>query len=132
MKTLHILKQIDFYLQITGLIPILFALALLEPYPIILSYVMVGTTQLVSCIINGVSLKYYQKHTARKEYQFVLTAVAVLVIGIAVLNNEYVRLILICILMIASPFIAVWYMWISYKEMKFARSLANRSQFVNI
>ena len=132
MKTLHILKQIDFYLQLLGLAPILFALITLEPDPLIFSFIWIGAVQVLSCIVNGLALEDYQKHIARRTYQFVLLTIAVLVGGLLLLNNEYISFCFLYALTLTCPFVILWYIWISYKEMKFARSLANRSQFVNI
>ncbi|PQJ11556.1 hypothetical protein CJD36_007080 [Flavipsychrobacter stenotrophus] len=132
MKTLHILKQIDFYLQLLGFAPILVAFAVQDPYPLLFSFIWIGAVQVLSCIINGFALQDYQKHAARRTYQFVLLTIAVLVAGLLLLNNEYLSFYFLYALVLTSPFVILWYMWISYKEMKFARSLANRSQFVNI
>ncbi len=132
MKTLHIMKQIDFYLQLLGFAPILVAFAMQDPYPLLFSFIWIGAVQVLSCVINGLALKDYQKHNSRSTYQFVLLTIAVLAAGALLLNNEYLSFYIFYALVMTSPFVMLWYMWISYKEMRFARSLANRSQFVNI
>ena len=132
MKTLHILKQIDFYLQLLGWAPVLFAFAMRDAYPLLFSFIWIGAVQVLSCVINGLALKDHQKHSTRRTYQFILLTIAVLVAGALLLNNEYLSFYIFYALVMTSPFVMLWYMWISFKEMKFARSLANRSQFVNI
>lgn len=133
MKTLLLLKQFDLLLQLAAcILPLVFAVIVADLSAVLLAYLMVGIAQIISCLLNGALLSYYQKHLHRKMYQYILTSVGLLAGASALIGNGQIGQVVFYGIMVVSPFIAVWYFWFSYKETKFARSLANRNQFVNI
>ncbi len=133
MKTILFYKQFDFWLQILAVaIPAITAMFTGVAYYCIYAYVFLGMVQVISCFVNGFILEYYQKHKSRIVYQYVLATITVLVATVSIFDTDNGKQFIFYTLMVVAPFIAAWYMWFSYKETKFARSLVNRDQFVKI
>lgn len=138
MRTVSFLKLIDFILQLCALfLPIICAVAEGEYYYIIFGYLAVGSVQVVSCILNALALDKFYRNSSRRAYEYVLAVISLLTF-IAFLFSESHQLygvsqilqIPLYATILVSPFLAIWYMWLSYKEMMYIRSVVDRKQYI--
>lgn len=108
-------KAIDLILQII-LIPIGIIGTLVNPDSMFLAYGIVGIWQVTSAIIHGLFSQKYIALKARKYYGLI---VGVLIIGALLFMNGTDTFIYYgFMLLIVSPFLAIWYAWICYTENK--------------
>lgn len=125
MRSILFLKKLDLALQLAGLLPIFFGWTLL-------SYCIVGTVQVFSWLFNAMSFEPAYKHRYRKTYGFILLILAVTFFAILLFSAGGLGSIVVCMLMAVSPFIAVFYFLISYKEMRLIKGICMRDKFTRI
>ena len=116
---MKIFKSADVVIQlITIVLGIL--VGLLNPNYVHYPYFIVGGWQLFSCIIHGTVGGYFP-YSSRGKYLKALGIVILL--GIicfinGLLINPSILILYLGLLMIVSPFLAFWYCFICYKEVK--------------
>ena len=126
MKTQLFLKQFDFAIQVLAFfVPVLLGAVTGIYYLVIFSYLAGGAVQVVSCVINAFALNKFYRNNGRVAYEYTLLGIA-LVMFIAALfgegnNNAALSDVLLTMIMITSPFLAIWYMLFSYREMTFIK-----------
>lgn len=133
MRTILYLKQVDMALQLGGLfIPIAISIYYHAAYCMIYAYILIGIAQVISCIINALALPAEYQHKSRIAYQYVLASIAVVIFAVLAGKSDDQRMFIYYTLMVVSPFLATWYMWFSYKEVKLLKALVMRPQFTRI
>lgn len=117
-------KAIDLVLQLI-LISICTIGSLINPDSLFMAYAIVGSWQVISAVTH---LIFYQRYTAlraRKYYGFI---VILLFIGAALFINSRDGSIYYGVMMlIVSPFLAIWYAWICYIENKRLQSAQQKN-----
>lgn len=136
MKTTLLLKQSDIALQILCLLtPILYTIITSDSGFLFAIYFAVGAAQIISCFANKLYLEDTLRSNSRKTYEIVLliTMVIGLIVGGGLLISPAfgggVYIYLIALLFI-SPFLAIWYGFISFAETNYVKKLANRKMYV--
>jgi hypothetical protein len=133
MRTTLYLKQTDLAIQLAAVaLPTIEAIYYTDISCMMTAYVALGLAQVISCIINGFALPGEYKHTTRIAYQYVLASIAMLIFAVVAGKSDDQRAFIFYALMVASPFLATWYLWFSYKEVKFLKALVMRPQFTRI
>lgn len=133
MRTTLYLKQTDLIIQLAAVaLPAIEAIYYTDISCLMMAYLALGSAQVISCIINGFALPAGFKHKHRIAYQYVLASIAIVTFAIVAGKSDDQRAFIFYSLMVASPFIAAWYMWLSYKEVKFLKALVMRAQYTRI
>lgn len=128
MKTTLVWKRIDTYLQIAAIIiPCIFAIVDQNFFELFITYFTLGSVQVISCIMNATFLDSFLKDDGRRSYQRMLIVVAC--IGVVSAVTPLVMIYLF-ILLFVSPFMAIWYLNMSYNELQTVRAQVERKQFV--
>lgn len=110
-----LLKKIDVYGQIFIMtVGSLIALGFWGKQSILI-YFIVGAWQIVSTILHLLFGQKLSVAAHRKQYQIIL-AIICFVVALAFIS-EIVLVIALLILLLFSPFLAVWYCRMSYKEL---------------
>ena len=131
MKQILNNKQIDFWLQITAIVgPIVGALVMMNLAIVAFMYVSLGTVQLLSYILNRAFLTKKLRHHSRTSYEVVLLVLTVLC-TLALTNTEMgegIYLLLLLILMFVTPFLTLWYLTITAREIDLVKEVLRRVQ----
>ena len=135
MKTVLFFKQFDFVAQILAfLIPVVSAVVVSRYYLIIFCYLAGGAVQVISCIANGLALNKFYRNKGRVVYEYLLFGMALITFITLLFRGGHLIPDLLLgafyAIMVISPFMAIWYMWLSYREVSFLKSLVNRKQYV--
>jgi hypothetical protein len=111
---MRLIKTIDFRAQLLLIIAgVLFCAINLNSFYV--SYFIVGGWQVLSCLTHFF-LPHFYPYSGRKIYLLVLLLLAML--GIIALLSPAFILPYLFILLFISPLMAIWYCFISYKEVK--------------
>ena len=115
MKNLLYFKYADLAAQLLALlVPFCCAMLFSNITYCFYSYLTVGSVQVLSCFMNSAYLPKILQHKERKIYIRTLVGFFIFIVVTAV-----VLLIIIGYsLLLVSPFIAAWYMYITYREIK--------------
>lgn len=132
MKAILFFKRTDLALQLTGLLPLIFALLDTEKGGILFSYSSVGMMQVVGHILHLVTYPRDLAHRHRLFYTYTLLAITIIWIAGGVIDKPDFTNVALYGIMIISPFIAVWYWWLCYKETHLIKGLCNREQYTRI
>lgn len=117
-------KATDLVLQIL-LISICTIGALVNPDSLFMAYTIVGAWQVISAITH---LIFYQRYTALKARKYYGLIVILLILGAMLFINSRDGSIYYGLMMlIVSPFLAIWYTWICYTENKKLQSAQQKS-----
>ena len=84
-------------------------------YTFLIRYSMVGGWQLISIVIHLYNAWFTQKRSQRYYYTWAVFIIIIIAVsGFAI----YPLLLIFCFLLFASPFMALYYIWICYREIK--------------
>jgi hypothetical protein len=112
MKTF---KKIDFRVQIVLIIiSTLWALTVGD-FRFIWSYILVGSVQVISALIHVICSGHYTPQKSRKFYGMLVLLLALLS---TFLFDSRQGIEFGVAMLIISPFLAAWYAWICYEEIK--------------
>jgi len=116
MKQIVIIKQIDFWLQIAAIVgPLIAAILCMELEVLLFMLFTLGVIQYLSCIINRLLLDNRLRNSTRIAYEAILFAITILaLIGFSV--NEDIIFPLLDKILVAGPFLALWYLTITAME----------------
>ena len=129
MRTILFAKRMDLILQLVCLlIPLLFCNRMDRANYIVMPYFLVGGCQLLSALINGLSLDREFKISGRKYYLRTLLAIIIVFCCASVFREG----ILFCLLglLFVSPVLAIWYFIITWIEMGIVKRFVHRRDFV--
>lgn len=130
MRNTLLIKRIDLFAQLLGLvIPIVFTLIYDARY-LICAYLAVGGVQLISCIVNWFYLNEYLRTSGRTAYEWTL-GIVILVAACGMVIPAAIYLCLM-VLLFLSPVLAVWYMVMSYNEVRKLHEYVDREQYVKL
>ncbi len=120
-------KAIDLVLQIL-LISICTIGALINPDSLFVAYAIVGSWQIISAITH---LIFYQRYTAIKARKYYGLIVILLILGVMLfINSRDGSIYYGLMLLIISPFLAIWYAWICYTENKKLQNVRNKADLL--
>ena len=132
MRTTLFFKRADVVLQLTALIiPIIIGF-FGEGWVLLVTYLTVGSAQLLSCLLNRLFLDKFLRHSNRTGYEI---AIVFLIITFGLVFNlpgvpTGLRSTFFGLLPLISPFLAVWYGYISYQELRAAFMMVDRRQYL--
>ncbi len=129
MKTILNLKQGDLLIQALALfIPLVICFISRSTEPLVLAYFTVGGTQIISCLAN-IGLPSKLRSDRRKYYERTLGLLTlfILVISLILLQIVWITGLM---LLIVSPFLAIWYALICYDELCTIQRYADRKKYV--
>lgn len=134
MKEILIAKRIDFWLQILALLlPFIWAIAANQFFIMFFAYISVGSVQVLSCVLNKIGWQPKLKHDGRSKYEQLLLYVLIIMPLVwlvpAVTGIRWVNHIAMCIgilLPLLSPFMAMWYLSMTWEELVLVRRLSVR------
>ena len=129
MKNLLYFKYADIAAQLLALLgPLVWGAIKADVSFAFLCYLTLGTVQITSCLLNKTFLPQTQRNKSRHNYEDLLLILflALLVIGIFVtiviffssLALGFLLNVVGYILAILSAIMGLWYIWLSYKEIK--------------
>ena len=118
MKTILQYKYFDLFVQLAAcLAPVIIAIVGNDTALLISFYFIVGPVQAFSSIINTVTLPEQIKHHTRKPYRWAVW----ILIGIATAATICTGFGGFILMMVFSPFLAIWYLLITLKELSLLR-----------
>ena len=132
MKTTLFFKRIDFWLQIVALLVPLLDMDMwrIGRFHYIGFYISVGATQVVSCFFNRVFLEKDLRNKTRVGYEITLLLIFIVPYFLSAIKSTKPADICFDVIMVISPFMAVWYGAFSYLETRYIKRLATRKDFV--
>lgn len=114
MKRLLRYKYFDLFIQLAAcLAPVVIAVAGNDAELMMSFYLIVGVVQAFSSIINSVTLPQQIQHHTRKQYRWAVCTL----IAVAVLATVFTGFAGLLLMMVFSPFLAMWYLLITAKEL---------------
>lgn len=114
MKRLLRYKSFDLFIQLaTCVIPIVDAVVQDNAAALMSFYFILGPLQALSSIINSVTLPQQIQHHTRKQYRWAVWTL----IAVAVLATVCTGFAGLLLMMVFSPFLAMWYLLITAKEL---------------
>lgn len=136
MKTTLLLKQMDIAVQIICLLsPVAFTVLTNNSDYLIAIYFAVGVAQIISCFANKLYLDDTLRSNRRKAYE--ITLLITIVIGLIIGGGLFISpafgggvYVYLIALLFVSPFLAIWYGYISFAETSYIKKLANRKMYV--
>lgn len=130
MRNTLLIKRIDFLAQLLGLVVPGILAIVFDPNCIAFAYLSVGAVQLISCIVNWFYLNEYLRANARTAYEWTLGMLILAALcSIAVPEIIYFGLMF---LLVVSPLLAIWYMVMSYSEVRKLHEYVDREQYVKL
>ncbi len=123
MKTLLILKRIDFWLQpIAVVAPMIIGAIIGQPWLALCIHFSLGGVQVVSCLLNRLLLKTEYRDRSRSLYELVLLIATIL--GVLALiaangnstNGEGFVILYLLVMLGAGVVMGIWYMILSFNE----------------
>jgi hypothetical protein len=129
MKSKLLLKEIDFYLQIAAAgIPILLNFLPHWNGAAFIAWFSVGLVQIISCIVNSVDRDEFSQHRSRKAYEITLLILVLSgIVSMIFMNLMYFYLVGMLVMGVV---MAIWYGYMTYREMQMIRIRVDRQQYV--
>jgi hypothetical protein len=116
-------KKIDLWIQIALMaLGILWGLIIAE-FRLVFSYIAVGSVQVISAIVHLFLSDNYTPHRARKFYGII---VFILVFLLTFMFNTDYGIGFGFVMLIISPILAIWYIWICSKEKKLLENASEK------
>jgi hypothetical protein len=136
MKTTLFLKQTDKAMQwLAFIIPVVVAAIYANDGYLYAIYFAVGAVQIISCLANKLYLDDSLRSPSRKAYEKTLLVIVVITLLLA--GGMFITLafgagfyLLLLTLYLGSPFLALWYGFITYVETCYIKKLVNRKMYV--
>ena len=129
MKTILHLKQGDLATQIIALgIPSILCFITQGFAAIMMAYFIVGGVQFLSCLLN-IALNNKLRNKSRRYYELTLLGIISIFVLSIVFDPESGTLVAIGLLFI-SPFLAIWYGYITYDEIRIVKRYVNRNKYI--
>jgi len=116
-------KQGDLWLQIFAAVLPLVAIVFAGPTVLVVPYFTVGAVQLFSCINNKAYLHKLIMHRARTTYEITLLAISGILLLFLVTGYGEGLWFMLAVLLVASPFMALWYGHMTLKEIKLMKEV---------
>lgn len=123
------IKKIDLIGQLLCfIVPIILGAYLNESWYYIFTYFSVGSWQLLSFLISAVTMRVENKSHIRKVYSILV--LFTFSSSLLLLTGSKAELIIKYIYIFFTPFMAVMYFVITFREFSLAESLIKRNEFV--
>ncbi|MCG2616463.1 hypothetical protein LZZ85_19340 [Terrimonas sp. NA20] len=116
-------KPIDFWIQIILIVMSTLWALTVGDFRFIWSYILVGSVQVISALIHLICSGHYIPQKSRKFYGMVVLVLALLS---TFLFNSRQGIEFGVVMLVVSPFLAAWYAWICYEEIKISENPSNK------
>lgn len=138
MKTVLILKRIDFWLQpIAIMAPMIIGAIVNKPWLALCIHFSLGGVQVISCVLNKLLLKTGYRDRSRSLYELVLLIATIL--GVLALiaangnstNGEGFVILYLLVMLGAGVVMGIWYMILSFNEMDHIEKTITQTEILN-
>lgn len=130
MKTTLFFKRVDFFVQLAALlVPVALCCYYCKACYMLLSYVFLGIIQPISCLLNAIFLNKFMRDTARGICEKAALLWVAYVLLFFLVYEAFPELFFVG-LMVLSTLIAILYLFISYREVRFIAMQVDRKQYI--